>query len=172
MRRLFSNVNERRWPSDKPMANEFEGYRLNDITYCIDPKTKDFFPVRVVKVGRRFSTWLPSMMISQWRSLLTSTWKGRIDDSCVQNYPIDRGLADSMNVLSTPNVSRARSCEYFHTTIGHTREMQSSSEMPPTQANGQCRLESSTNAGSNWHCNVNRAGHNNCIQRTRRLRHR
>src|SRR6185436_20099132 len=54
MRRLFSNVNERRWPSDKPMANEFEGYRLNDITYCIDPKTKDFFPVRVVKVGRRF----------------------------------------------------------------------------------------------------------------------
>ena len=36
------------------MPDEFEGYRLNDITYCIDPETKDFFPVRVVKVGRRF----------------------------------------------------------------------------------------------------------------------
>jgi hypothetical protein len=36
------------------MVDEFEGYQLNDITYCIDPKTKDFFPVRVVKVGRRF----------------------------------------------------------------------------------------------------------------------
>jgi hypothetical protein len=37
-----------------PMTDEFEGYRLNDITYCIDPKTKGFFPVRVVKVGRKF----------------------------------------------------------------------------------------------------------------------
>jgi hypothetical protein len=38
----------------KPEADEFEGYRLNDITYCIDPRTKDFFPVRVVRIGRRF----------------------------------------------------------------------------------------------------------------------
>ncbi|MHC5539576.1 hypothetical protein ACYOEI_15265 [Singulisphaera rosea] len=36
------------------MADEFEGYRLNDITYCIDPRTSDFFPVRVVKLGRKF----------------------------------------------------------------------------------------------------------------------
>jgi hypothetical protein len=36
------------------MANEFEGYCLNDITYCIDPKTNDFFAIRVVKVGRKF----------------------------------------------------------------------------------------------------------------------
>jgi len=36
------------------MAEEFEGYCLDDITYCIDPKSNDFFPVRVVKVGRRF----------------------------------------------------------------------------------------------------------------------
>lgn len=36
------------------MADIFEGYSLNDITYCLDPKTNEFFPVRVVKVGRRF----------------------------------------------------------------------------------------------------------------------
>ena len=38
----------------KLMADVFEGYRLSDITYCIDPKTKHFFPVRVAKVGRTF----------------------------------------------------------------------------------------------------------------------
>ncbi|WP_148595188.1 hypothetical protein [Aquisphaera giovannonii] len=36
------------------MIEEFEGYRLDDVTYCIDPRTNDFFPVRVVKVGRKF----------------------------------------------------------------------------------------------------------------------
>ncbi len=36
------------------MADKFEGYCVGDITYCIDPKTSDFFPVRVVKVGGRF----------------------------------------------------------------------------------------------------------------------
>ena len=36
------------------MTGEFEGYCLDDITYCIDPKTSDFFPIRVLKVGRRF----------------------------------------------------------------------------------------------------------------------
>lgn len=36
------------------MADEFEGYILNDITYCIDAQTNDFFPVRVVKIGRKF----------------------------------------------------------------------------------------------------------------------
>jgi len=41
-------------PQAKRTDAEFEGYRLDDVTYCIDPKTKDFFPVRVVKVGRRF----------------------------------------------------------------------------------------------------------------------
>ncbi|MBW3542032.1 MAG: hypothetical protein KY476_17320 [Planctomycetes bacterium] len=36
------------------MADEFEGYRLDDITYCVDPDSKEFFPVRVVKIGRKF----------------------------------------------------------------------------------------------------------------------
>jgi hypothetical protein len=36
------------------MSDDFEGYREGDITYCVDPKTHEFFPVRVVKIGRRF----------------------------------------------------------------------------------------------------------------------
>ena len=36
------------------MADDFEGYRTGDITYCVDPKTQEIFPVRVVKIGRRF----------------------------------------------------------------------------------------------------------------------
>lgn len=36
------------------MADEFDGYRLGDVTYAVDPATQDFFPVRVAKVGRRF----------------------------------------------------------------------------------------------------------------------
>lgn len=36
------------------MPDIFEGYSLNDITYCLDAKTNEFFPVRVVKVGRNF----------------------------------------------------------------------------------------------------------------------
>jgi hypothetical protein len=36
------------------MADDFEGYRTGDITYCADPKTQEIFPVRVVKIGRRF----------------------------------------------------------------------------------------------------------------------
>jgi hypothetical protein len=39
---------------NNPIAGKFEGYCLNDITYCVNPKTNDFFPVRVVKVGRGF----------------------------------------------------------------------------------------------------------------------
>jgi len=35
------------------IADEFEGYRLRDITYCIDPVTNRFFPVRVVMVERQ-----------------------------------------------------------------------------------------------------------------------
>jgi hypothetical protein len=37
------------------MADEFEGYVINDITYCVDPATDTFFPVRVIKVGRKFA---------------------------------------------------------------------------------------------------------------------
>ena len=36
------------------MTDDFEGYRAGDITYCVDPETQEFFPVRVVKIGRRF----------------------------------------------------------------------------------------------------------------------
>jgi hypothetical protein len=36
------------------MVDKFEGYCIDDMTYCIDPKTNDFFPVRVVKVRREF----------------------------------------------------------------------------------------------------------------------
>jgi hypothetical protein len=39
----------------KRVAEEFEGYREGDITYCIDPSTDDFFPVRVVKIARQFA---------------------------------------------------------------------------------------------------------------------
>lgn len=34
---------------------DFEGYREGDITYCVDPATDEFFPVRVVKIGRKFA---------------------------------------------------------------------------------------------------------------------
>jgi hypothetical protein len=36
------------------MADDFEGYRVGDITYCVDPETEGFFPVRVVRLGRAF----------------------------------------------------------------------------------------------------------------------
>jgi hypothetical protein len=36
------------------MADDFEGYRVGDITYCVDPETKGLFPVRVVRIGRAF----------------------------------------------------------------------------------------------------------------------
>jgi hypothetical protein len=35
-------------------TSDFEGYRVGDITYCVDPRAQAFFPVRVVKVGRGF----------------------------------------------------------------------------------------------------------------------
>ena len=41
------------------MVDEFQGYKLHDITYCVDPITKKFFPVRVVKIGRRFLDVIP-----------------------------------------------------------------------------------------------------------------
>jgi hypothetical protein len=38
----------------KRPSDDFEGYRDGDITYCVDPATDEFFPVRVVKIGRNF----------------------------------------------------------------------------------------------------------------------
>lgn len=38
----------------RAVTEEFEGYRLGDVTYCVDPATNDFFPVRVIHVGRGF----------------------------------------------------------------------------------------------------------------------
>jgi hypothetical protein len=38
----------------KRTIDEFEGYREGDITYCVDAATDEFFPVRVMKIGRRF----------------------------------------------------------------------------------------------------------------------
>lgn len=38
----------------KRSSHDFEGYVHGDITYSIDPASDDFFPVRVVKVGRNF----------------------------------------------------------------------------------------------------------------------
>lgn len=35
-------------------TEEFEGYRAGDVTYCVDPRTDELFPVVVVKVGRNF----------------------------------------------------------------------------------------------------------------------
>jgi hypothetical protein len=35
--------------------DDLEGYRQGDITYCVDPATDEFFPVRVVKIGRQFA---------------------------------------------------------------------------------------------------------------------
>lgn len=32
--------------------DEFEGYRAGDVTYCVDPKTDCFFPVRVARIGK------------------------------------------------------------------------------------------------------------------------
>lgn len=44
---------------DREMTNRtfenFEGYHEGDITYCVDPTSDDFFPVRVVKIGRKFA---------------------------------------------------------------------------------------------------------------------
>jgi hypothetical protein len=39
----------------KRTFDDFEGYREGDITYCIAPATDEFFPVRVVKIGRKFA---------------------------------------------------------------------------------------------------------------------
>jgi len=36
------------------MADDFDGYRTGDITYCVVPSTTDCFPVRVEKVGKNF----------------------------------------------------------------------------------------------------------------------
>lgn len=41
------------------MADKFEGYCLDDLTYCIEPQANVFFPVRVVKVGRKFLDVVP-----------------------------------------------------------------------------------------------------------------
>ncbi len=38
-------------PSSESADEEFEGYRVSDITYCIVRKTEDFFPVKVVRLG-------------------------------------------------------------------------------------------------------------------------
>jgi len=38
----------------KTDVDSFEGYREGDITYCVDPASGHFFPVRVVKIGRKF----------------------------------------------------------------------------------------------------------------------
>jgi hypothetical protein len=38
----------------KRTSDDFEGYRDGDITYCVDPVTDEFFPVRVVRIGRNF----------------------------------------------------------------------------------------------------------------------
>ncbi len=40
---------------NKQTFDDFEGYREGDITYCVDPGSDDFFPVRVVKIGRKFA---------------------------------------------------------------------------------------------------------------------
>jgi hypothetical protein len=37
------------------MADEFEGYTVGDITYCVDPASDNCFPVRIVKIGRKFA---------------------------------------------------------------------------------------------------------------------
>jgi hypothetical protein len=40
---------------DPPVSSpDFDGYRVGDLTYCVDPATQEFFPVRVVKVGKSF----------------------------------------------------------------------------------------------------------------------
>ncbi|MGV3719459.1 MAG: hypothetical protein ACO1SX_01005 [Actinomycetota bacterium] len=41
------------------MADEFEGYRVGDITYCLVVDTTDCFPVRIAKVGQRFLDAVP-----------------------------------------------------------------------------------------------------------------
>lgn len=35
-------------------TDEFDGYRVGDVTYCVEPRTDALFPVVIVKVGRRF----------------------------------------------------------------------------------------------------------------------
>jgi len=39
-----------------PKHQQFEGYRAGDITYCVDPGTAAFFPVRVTQIGCGFAT--------------------------------------------------------------------------------------------------------------------
>lgn len=36
------------------MESEFEGYRVGDVTYCVIAGSTECFPVRVIKVGKRF----------------------------------------------------------------------------------------------------------------------
>lgn len=38
-------------PSVESSDEEFEGYRVGDITYCIIRQTDDFFPVKIVRLG-------------------------------------------------------------------------------------------------------------------------
>jgi len=38
----------------KAANDEFDGYRAGDLTYCVDPKSKALFPVRVVEISRHF----------------------------------------------------------------------------------------------------------------------
>jgi hypothetical protein len=38
----------------KRTSDDFEGYRDGDITYCVDPATDEFFPVRVLRIGHNF----------------------------------------------------------------------------------------------------------------------
>ena len=39
----------------KRTIDDFEGYLAGDITYCVDPATDEFFPVRIVSISRRFA---------------------------------------------------------------------------------------------------------------------
>lgn len=39
---------------DSVMQDNFEGYINGEITYCVDPANDEFFPVRVVAIGRKF----------------------------------------------------------------------------------------------------------------------
>lgn len=41
------------------MEQEFEGYRVGDVTYCVLAGSAECFPVRVVKVGKQFLDIVP-----------------------------------------------------------------------------------------------------------------
>ena len=130
------------------MVEEFEGYREGDITYCVDPASDEFFPVRVVTIGRNF------VDVESLRPELTMRIAPGFDAEAENRRfvrpksrpPLVSG--DAMSERSTPSVLRFKSFDCCHTTTARTPVGRSESGTRKIQGSGLCRLESYTDAGS------------------------